>query len=42
MGRVSAQSKASNRVRSERKQHYDPDDVPRKSGFPIGQPAPLA
>ncbi len=35
MGRVFAQSKVSDRVRSERKQHHDSLDVPRKPGsFP--------
>jgi hypothetical protein len=37
-GRVSAQFEASNRVRSERKQHHEPEDVPRKSG---SLPTPL-
>jgi len=40
VGRVFAQSKVSNRVRSERKQHHDSDDVPRESGFPLQRPGP--
>ena len=41
-GRVSAQSKASYRVRSERKQHHEAKDVPRESGSPAGVPSVLS
>ena len=40
IGRIFAQSKVSNRVRSERKQHHDSNDVPRKSGFLFHRAAP--
>ena len=39
IGRIFAQLKVSNRVRSERKQHHDSNDVPRKSGFPFHRAA---